>query len=143
MAHIDFYIKGQEQLRNHLVETVLLAYSDHAINTEKERTMIHPGDITSLTEGIVKEFQPEKVVLFGSHAYGTPRPDSDVDLLVILSFNGSGFRKSLEILNRLNPDFPIDLIVRKPQETEQRYINGDPLIREALDRGLVLYERCH
>ncbi len=105
--------------------------------------MIHTGDITSLTEGIVKEFQPEKVVLFGSHAYGTPRPDSDVDLLVILSFNGSGFRKSLEILNRLNPDFPIDLIVRKPQETEQRYINGDPLIREALDRGLVLYERCH
>ncbi len=123
----------------------MLALSDHVINTEKgeDNEMIHPEDIKSLTAGIVKEFQPERVVLFGSHAYGTPRPDSDVDLLVILSFTGSGFRKSLEILNRLNPDFPIDLIVRQPQETEQRYVNGDPLIREALDRGLVLYERCH
>jgi hypothetical protein len=58
-----------------------------------------------------------------------------------LPFEGKSFRKSLEILNRLNPRFPIDLLARRPDDTARRYAEGDPLIREALDRGKVLYER--
>jgi predicted nucleotidyltransferase len=105
--------------------------------------MVDAKTIRNLTGRIVREFNPEKVILFGSLAYGRPREDSDIDLLVILPFEGSSFRKSLDILNRLDPHFPIDLIARRPDETTRRYDQGDPLIREALDRGKVLYERGH
>ena len=90
---------------------------------------------------VAERFQPEKIILFGSYAYGKPRPDSDVDLLVVLAFDGKGFRKSLEILNRVDPDFSVDIVARRPEDTARRYEEGDPLIREALDRGKVLYER--
>jgi uncharacterized protein len=103
--------------------------------------MIDVQSIRELCERIVQEFQPHKIILFGSYALGTPTPDSDVDMLVVLPFTGKNFRKSLEILNRTNPNFPIDLLARNPEDTERRYQEGDPLIREALDHGKVLYER--
>ncbi len=103
--------------------------------------MIDEQRIRELCERIVQEFQPHKIILFGSYALGTPTPDSDVDMLVVLPFTGKNFRKSLEILNRTNPNFPIDLLARNPEDTERRYQEGDPLIREALDHGKVLYER--
>jgi len=103
--------------------------------------MAEMGEIQRLAERIVQEFHPERIILFGSYAYGQPTPDSDVDLLVILPFQGRNLRMSLEILNRLNPRFSIDLLARRPDDTARRYAEGDPLIREALDRGKVLYER--
>jgi predicted nucleotidyltransferase len=103
--------------------------------------MVAMNDIRDLADRIAREFQPERIILFGSHAQGTPSADSDVDLLVILPFEGKGFWKSLEILNRINPRFAVDLLARRPDDTARRYAQGDPLIREALDRGRVLYER--
>ncbi len=103
--------------------------------------MVDYKNIAELSERIAREFQPERIILFGSYAYGEPRPDSDVDLLVVLPFEGKGFRKSLEILNRVAPRFSVDLLARCPDDTARRYAEGDPLIREALDRGKVLYER--
>ena len=81
------------------------------------------------------------MILFGSHAYGNPGPYSDVDLLVILPFEGRNFWKSLEILNRVDPLFPVDLLACSPDDTARRYAEGDPLVREALDRGKVVYDR--
>ncbi len=101
--------------------------------------MISTANIRELTERIVQEFHPERVILFGSYASGNPRPDSDVDLLVVLPFEGKNFRKSLEILNRVNPRFSVDLLARRPDDTARRYREGDPLIREALDHGQVLH----
>jgi len=103
--------------------------------------MVDEQSIQYLCNRIVQEFQPDRIILFGSYAYGNPTPDSDVDILVVLPFEGKNFWKSLEILNRTNPRFPIDLLARNPEDTERRYREGDPLIREALDRGKVLYER--
>ncbi len=103
--------------------------------------MVDESNIVRLTERIVREFDPERIVLFGSYGRGEPRPDSDVDLLVILPFEGRAFRKSVEILNRVAPEFPIDLLARQPEDTARRYAEGDPFIREALDHGKVLYER--
>ena len=99
------------------------------------------SDIQSLADRIAANFQPERVILFGSYASGAPTPDSDVDLLVILPFEGKGFWKSLEILNRVNPPFAVDIIARQPEDARRRYQEGDPLIRDALDRGKALYER--
>jgi len=103
--------------------------------------MVKLEEISRLSDKIVTEFQPDRVILFGSHAYGNAGPDSDVDLLVVLPFEGRNFWKSLEILNRVDPPFPVDLLARRPDDTARRYAEGDPLIREALDRGKVLYER--
>ena len=103
--------------------------------------MVAMNDIQAVVNRIAQAFDPERVVLFGSHARGTATNDSDVDLLVILSFEGKPFWKSLEITNYVNPAFAIDLLARRPDDTQRRYAQGDPLIREALDQGRILYER--
>ena len=103
--------------------------------------MVSLDSINELSSRIVNEYQPEKIILFGSYAHGAPSDDSDVDLLVILTFEEKSYRKSLEILNKIDPHFSVDLIARRPDDVARRYTEGDPLIREAIDKGKVLYER--
>ena len=103
--------------------------------------MVAMDQVKALSRDIAREFDPERIILFGSHAYGTPAEYSDVDLLVIMPFEGTPFRKSLEMLKRLDPPFYVDLVIRSPHDAARRYREGDPLIREAVDRGKVLYER--
>lgn len=103
--------------------------------------MVAMSEVQALTQRIVEEFDPDKIILFGSHAYGTAHKDSDVDLLVILPFEGKPLHKSVEILERKNPRFPIDLLARRPDDTARRYDEFEPLIRDAFDRGMVLFER--
>ena len=103
--------------------------------------MIAREAISTIAQKIAQEFDPERIILFGSYATGSATADSDVDLLVIMPFEGKPFWKSLEILNRVNPPFAVDLLARRPADTAQRYQLGDPLIRDALDHGKVLYER--
>ena len=103
--------------------------------------MVERQTITELTARIAREFRPHRIILFGSYANGSPGPDSDVDLLVVLPFEGRNLHKSLEILNRVDPRFAVDLLARRPEDVARRYTEGDPLIRDALDHGEVLYER--
>jgi len=103
--------------------------------------MVDFADIAGLSAQIVRLFDPDKIILFGSYAYGNPGPYSDVDLLVILPFEGKSFTKSMEILKMVKPPFSVDLLARKPDDTARRYREFDPLIREAIDKGEVLYER--
>jgi len=103
--------------------------------------MVTMSQIEELCRKIVEHFRPLKVLLFGSYALGSPSAHSDVDIMVIMPFDGRSFVKSLEILNKVNPDFAVDLLARRPDDIARRYSEGDPLIREALDHGKVLYER--
>lgn len=103
--------------------------------------MVAMNHIQELSRRIAEEFRPDKIILFGSHAYGVAEEHSDVDLLVIMPFEGKGFRKSVEILMRVHPDVPMDVVVRRPDDAARRYRECDPLIRDAFDRGKVLYER--
>jgi predicted nucleotidyltransferase len=102
-----------------------------------------PREIKHLCDQIAREFHPEKIILFGSHAYGRPQWDSDVDLLVIMPFNGRHTKKAIEILNRVNPATALDLLVRTPQEVEKRLAMGDFFMREIIERGKVMYEAPH
>jgi len=95
--------------------------------------------IQDLAARIAREFKPEKIVLFGSYAYGHPTSDSDVDLLVILKFDGKPVRKAIEIRNRLNPSLPLDLLVRTPEQIANRVVQNDWFMREILERGRTLY----
>jgi predicted nucleotidyltransferase len=87
-----------------------------------------------------EEFSPQRVILFGSYAYGQPTPDSDVDLLVITPFEGSSVKKSVEIRLKLRPPFPMDLVVRTPEKIRERLEMGDGFMREIITNGKTLYE---
>ena|SRR5579862_4377863 len=101
--------------------------------------MIEMRAIEQLSEQIAQAYHPERILLFGSYAYGTPTQDSDVDLLVILPHEGKGSRKSAEILCRFRPAFPIDLLVRTPEQIRQRLAWNDFFLQEILTKGKVLY----
>ena len=102
--------------------------------------MVEMDDIHALVGRIVREFQPERVVLFGSYAYGTPGPDSDVDLLVVLPFKGKTWRMASEIRGRIKPHFPLDLLVRTPHQLQYRQNETDSFLCEIAREGKVLYE---
>jgi predicted nucleotidyltransferase len=99
--------------------------------------------IRQLCQRIVHEFQPEKIILFGSHAYGQPTPESDLDLLVVMQFDGDPLEQAVSMLNRLNVLLPIDLLVRTPQQMRHRLEMGDSFIRDIVERGKVMYEAHH
>ncbi|NJM61703.1 MAG: nucleotidyltransferase domain-containing protein [Oscillatoriales cyanobacterium RU_3_3] len=106
-------------------------------------TQIAREKILQLSRAIVTEFKPEKIILFGSYVYGEPQNDSDVDLLVILPYEGSSLRKIWEILNKVQPEFAIDLLVRSPQEVEQRLAWNDFFMQEIIKKGKVIYESAN
>lgn len=89
---------------------------------------------------VAERFKPDKIILFGSHAYGTPHADSDVDLLVIMPA-----RNELDQAFRIrvaNPaPFAMDLIVRTPRELAWRLAEGESFSTEVMAKGKVLYEK--
>ena len=92
---------------------------------------------------IGEEFRPQKVILFGSHAYGTASQDSDVDLLVVMDHEGTAWTQALEIVRRMHSRLPIDLLVRTPEQMRQRLAWNDFFLKEVTGRGEVLYESAH
>ncbi len=105
--------------------------------------MVKLSEIRKLAQEIAREFEPERIVLFGSHARGTAAGESDVDMLVILSFRGKGCRKAVEILERVKPSFALDLLLRTPEQFEERIRQGDFFLRRIAQEGVVLYENPH
>ena len=102
--------------------------------------MVVMNDIEDLAARIGHEFHARKVVLFGSHASGAARRDSDVDLFVIMPFRGRRVDQSVAIRMKLRPTFPLDLVIRSPREVRERLRLGDSFIRQILKTGKVLYE---
>lgn len=89
---------------------------------------------------IGKLFNPERVVLFGSHARGDATPDSDVDLLVIMPGKGRPVEQSVQIRLMVRPPFPVDILVRSPESVRERIAMGDDFMRDVIEKGVVLYE---
>jgi len=107
-----------------------------------QRRRIPMRAIRAVVKQIAEKFQPEKIILFGSYAYGKPRPESDVDLLVVMETPLDEWEQRLEISRRLSPrPFPMDIIIRTPKQLEERLALGDPFLREITTQGKVLYER--
>jgi len=97
--------------------------------------------IKQMVDRIVRDFAPQKIILFGSYARGEVGPDSDVDLLVVMKVSGSKRKKAIEIdLALAEINIPKDVIVVTPEEVERyRDITGT-IIYPALREGEVLYE---
>jgi uncharacterized protein len=91
---------------------------------------------------IILALRPEKVILFGSYVWGTPSSDSDVDLLVIMETNARPADRYVAVSRLIRPrPFPLDIVVRTPDEIAQALEKGDSFIREIITQGRVLYER--
>ncbi len=108
-----------------------------------ERPAKRRAYIRNVCQRIAEEFEPEKIILFGSYAYGKPTPDSDVDLLVVMPFEGGYFQQARKIRQQLNLALPMDLLVRTPEQVKYRLEIGDSFMREILERGKVMYEAPH
>ena len=104
---------------------------------------ITTAKIRALSRRIAEQFNPDRIILFGSRAYGRAHADSDVDLLVVMRCDGPGARKAVEILNRVEPEFAVDLLVRTPQEIRRRLAQQDRFLADIVRRGKVLYEAAH
>ena len=88
---------------------------------------------------VAKQFHPERIILFGSHAYGTPHADSDVDVLVVMPARNQ-LDQAVKIELACDPPFPLDIIVRTPKNVRWRLAEGDSFLREIMDKGKVLYD---
>ena len=102
--------------------------------------MVQVETIQSLSASIAREFKPDYIILFGSYAYGTPDEDSDVDLLIVMPFEGKPIRKAIEIVNKVRPVIPLDLLVRTPEQVQERIANNDWFMREIIEKGRKLYD---
>ena len=91
---------------------------------------------------VAQRFRPDKIILFGSHAYGQPNADSDVDLLVVIPARNQ-LDQAANIRLALPAPFAMDLIVRTPRRMQQRLSLGDSFITDIVARGKILYEEVH
>lgn len=96
--------------------------------------------IQELIRRIADQFKPKQIILFGSYAYGKPRPESDVDLLIVMDTPIRETQQALEIRQHVNPLFGVDILVYTPTRLEQRLSLGDSFLKEIIEKGQVVYE---
>ena len=115
---------------------------DHSfqVATIDVRDRIPTEVIDGITHRIVERFKPTKIILFGSYAYGTPKPESDIDLLVIMDTSIKEMQQAQQIRQYLNPLFGIDLVVHTPVNLAKRLEMGDLFLKEIVTKGKTLYE---
>lgn len=113
-----------------------------AVATQPEFKRVSRRQIDAVVRKIVDEFNPEKIILFGSYAYGKPTIDSDVDVLVVMPSVERPAARAAQVYKAVRgKPFPMDILVRTPQEVAQRLAIGDFFFEEIIERGKIMYER--
>ena len=98
--------------------------------------------IKRIVQKLIAEYAPRKVILFGSYAYGSPGPDSDIDLLIIKETSDRFIDRWVAVqrlLKGVHRALPVETLVLTPKEIENRLAIGDQFIAEILEKGEVLY----
>lgn len=98
--------------------------------------------IRKFARDVAERFKPEKIILFGSYAYGAPHEDSDVDILVVMAARHE-LDQCVKIDETIESPFPLDPIVRTPKNIKWRLEEGDWFLREVMAKGKILYEKTH
>lgn len=101
-------------------------------------------EIQRITKQIVKKYKPEKIILFGSYAWGKPTEDSDVDLFIVKNSKKKRWKREYELRLKLfgNKFPPLDLLIYTPKEVQKRInMYEDFFIKEILNKGKVLYAK--
>ncbi len=89
---------------------------------------------------IVRNFSPQKIILFGSHAYGTPTEDSDLDFLVIMPYSGNELQKMADVRKTIRSRVPFDVLVKTPAQIDRDLKANNFFTREIIEKGIMLYE---
>ncbi len=100
------------------------------------------GQIKKISQRIVEEYKPEKIILFGSYAWGEPTEDSDVDLFIVKKTRQGFVQRHLKARKAIGGEVAADVLVRTPKEVQERLEIGDFFIKNIIDRGEVLYEKA-
>jgi predicted nucleotidyltransferase len=105
--------------------------------------MVSMKDIKRYCDAIAAAFKPEKIILFGSYAYGKPNEDSDVDVLVVMP--RKRFRRDLgwRIPLKVSPGFPVDVLVRHSEDIARRVADRECFILDITEKGKIMYEAVH
>ena len=103
------------------------------------KTIATRREIPDVVAQRVERLHPQQVLLCGSHASGTPTPDSDVDLLLVMETPLRHVEQAVEIRQAVHFPFPVALLVRTPQHIAERLAMGDVFRHEILSHGVVLY----
>lgn len=102
------------------------------------------NDIKKLIKEVVNntadKIKPQKVILFGSYAYGKPNKDSDVDLLFIINTKLTGLKRYAWATESIEHVLPMDILVKTPTEIKKRLAMGDPFYKEITTKGKIMYE---
>jgi uncharacterized protein len=103
--------------------------------------ILTPQLLEVMVQRLVDCFKPEQIILFGSHAYGTPKPDSDIDLLVIVPQSDQPrYRRAREAYGALwGLAVPAEIVVMTRHEVERSRAVKSSLAHQAIHRGRVLY----
>ena len=110
------------------------------VPTIDKRKRISQKAIDQVVQQIVEKFKPQKIILFGSYARGNPRPESDVDMLVVMDTSLREVQQSIQICQQIEYRFGLDLIVHTPKHLDERLKMKDWFLRDVLKEGKVLYE---
>ncbi len=101
------------------------------------------GQLEPYLRVIVEKFQPEKVILFGSHAYGHPTEHSDIDLLVVRRGIASENQSNLEIRRAFwsvtAPRPPFTILTKTPERIQECLAQGSPFYEEIISKGIEIY----
>jgi len=109
----------------------------------KEKSILtpHQKELNKIVKQIKEKYKPEKIILFGSFAWGKPEKSSDVDLLVVKNTKKDPLQRAYEIRKIIDPIFPFDILVFNSQEIKKRLKMGDFFIEKIINQGKVLYEK--
>lgn len=110
------------------------------VPTVDKRKRIPQKAIDEVVRQIAEKFHPQQIILFGSYARGNPRPESDVDLLVIMDTPMKEVEQAIQICQQIPYKFGLDLIVRTPKRLAERLKMGDWFLRDIVEEGKVVYE---
>jgi predicted nucleotidyltransferase len=117
---------------------------DIRVPNVNERKRIPVEAIQAIVDRIAEKFKPDKIILFGSYAYGDPKPWSDVDLLVVMDTPNGNLAQMLAVSRSLSPHpFGLDIIVHPASVVTGAVAHGDFFLKEIVTRGRVLYEKRH
>jgi predicted nucleotidyltransferase len=110
------------------------------VPTINKRKRIPQKAINQVVKQIVEKFKPQKIILFGSYAKGNPRPESDVDLLIVMNTQLREVQQAIQICQQIEYRFGLDLIVHTPKYLADRVKMGDSFLQDVLKEGKVIYE---
>jgi predicted nucleotidyltransferase len=89
----------------------------------------------------LKQYKPDKVILFGSHARDASDRYSDIDLIIIKRTKKRFLNRIKDVLKIIKPDYAIDILVYTPEEFQKMISKGNPFLEYVVREGKVIYER--